>query len=56
MTVQNHIEVLKRRHHDLDDDIRRLGSEPSADSLELRDMKKRKLGLKDEIDKLSRGN
>lgn len=43
------VEVLRREHRDLDDAIRALETQPGADPLQLRRLKKRKLSLKDEI-------
>jgi hypothetical protein len=43
---------LEVEHHDLDDVIDRLASDPAQDQLQLRRLKKRKLVLKDQIQKL----
>ena len=43
---------LEMEHHDLDDIIRRLSADPAQDQLQLRRLKKRKLVLKDQIQKL----
>jgi hypothetical protein len=51
MDTTHHAEALERRHRDLDEEIRNLEASPSADSLEIVRMKKRKLTLKDEIHK-----
>ncbi|MGB0514289.1 MAG: YdcH family protein [Wenzhouxiangellaceae bacterium] len=40
---------LRTQHRDLDDAITRLAEAPFVDQLQLRRLKKRKLGLKDEI-------
>jgi hypothetical protein len=46
------IEELRIEHRDLDAAIARLGEDPSADQLQLRRLKKRKLLLKDTIARL----
>jgi hypothetical protein len=46
------IEELKIEHRDLDAAIARLGEDASADQLQLRRLKKRKLLLKDTIARL----
>ncbi len=47
------LELLQREHRDLDDAIIALHAEGRADALTLRRLKKRKLMLKDEIQRLS---
>ncbi|MFT3973931.1 MAG: DUF465 domain-containing protein [Amaricoccus sp.] len=47
------LELLQREHRDLDDAITALHTEGRADQLTLRRLKKRKLVLKDEIQRLS---
>ncbi|HEX5611818.1 MAG TPA: YdcH family protein [Burkholderiales bacterium] len=44
--------VLEIEHHDLDDVIARLVTDPRQDELQLRRLKKRKLFLKDSIARL----
>ncbi len=46
------LEELRVEHRDLDDIIQRLSEDPAVDQLQLRRLKKRKLGLKDMIRKL----
>ena len=43
------LEVLRREHRDLDDAIEALQEARRADQLQLRRLKKQKLGLKDKI-------
>jgi hypothetical protein len=50
--VRLHLHELETEHHDLDDIIRRLSADPAQDQLQLRRLKKRKLVLKDQIQKL----
>lgn len=47
------LELLQREHRDLDDAIAALDSAGRADALTLRRLKKRKLMLKDEIQRIS---
>jgi hypothetical protein len=44
--------TLKAEHRDLDEQIRLLSSEPTGDQLELARLKRQKLMLKDEIQRL----
>jgi len=46
------LEALKSEHRDLDEVIERLLEKPPFDQLQLHRLKKRKLGLKDQILKL----
>jgi hypothetical protein len=46
------LHTLELEHHDLDDIIDRLAADPAQDQLQLRRLKKRKLVLKDQIQKL----
>jgi len=50
--LQARIMALELEHHDLDDVISRLASDPRQDELQLRRLKKRKLMLKDAIARL----
>jgi hypothetical protein len=46
------LEVLKAEHRDLDERIRLLSSEPIGDQLELARLKRQKLMLKDQIQRM----
>ena len=46
------LEALKAEHRELDEQIRLLSSEPTGDQLELARLKRRKLMLKDQIEKM----
>jgi hypothetical protein len=46
------LEVLKAEHRQLDERIQFLSSEPTGDQLELARLKRRKLMLKDQIQKI----
>ena len=50
--IRNKLETLKSEHRDLDEVIARLLEKPPFDQLQLQRLKKRKLGLKDQIIKL----
>jgi hypothetical protein len=50
--IRNKLEALKSEHRDLDEVIARLLDKPPFDQLQLQRLKKRKLGLKDQIIKL----
>ena len=50
--IEQRLQALEVEHHDLDDVIDRLVSDPSQDQLQLRRLKKRKLFLKDQIQRL----
>jgi hypothetical protein len=47
------LELLQREHRDLDDAIAALDAEGRADALTLRRLKKRKLLLKDQIQRIA---
>jgi hypothetical protein len=46
------LESLKAEHRELDEQIRLLSSEPTGDQLELARLKRRKLMLKDQIERI----
>ena len=50
--IKAKLEVLRSEHRDLDEVIDRLVEKPPFDQLQLQRLKKRKLGLKDQITKL----
>ena len=50
--IKAKLEALKSEHRDLDEVIDRLVEKPPFDQLQLQRLKKRKLGLKDQIHKL----
>jgi hypothetical protein len=51
-TLKAKLETLRIEHRDLDEVIDRLMEAPPFDQLQLQRLKKRKLGLKDQIIKL----
>jgi hypothetical protein len=50
--IEQRLQVLEIEHHDLDEVIQRLEGTPGQDRLQLQRLKKRKLLLKDQIQKL----
>ena len=52
MSLASHLQELQRRHGDIDREIDEAMAHPSVDDLEIVTLKRRKLALKDEIEKL----
>jgi hypothetical protein len=52
MSLANHFDELKRQHGEIERAIDEAMSHPSADDLEITELKRRKLQLKDEMEKL----
>ena len=52
MTVQTHITELERRHHELEKEIAEALKHNSIDDLKIVELKRQKLQLKDEIERL----
>lgn len=50
--IRSRLHSLEIEHHDLDDVITRLSVDPTQDRLQLQRLKKRKLVLKDQIQRL----
>ena len=50
--IRSRLHALEIEHHDLDDVINRLAADPTQDQLQLQRLKKRKLVLKDQIQRL----
>mgnify|MGYP000900400693 CR=1 FL=1 len=50
--IRRRLAELRSEHRDLDDVITRMTGDPDVDQLMMQRMKKRKLGLKDQIAKL----
>lgn len=53
MTMSSHLQELKRKHETLDHEVEELQRAPGADAIELATLKKQKLKLKEEIERLS---
>jgi len=52
MSLANHLEELQRKHGDIEREIDEALLHPSIDDLEIAALKRRKLAIKDEIEKL----
>lgn len=52
MSMQNHLAQLERRHAALEREIEQCRLHPSVDPVKLAELKKKKLSLKDQIEKL----
>jgi hypothetical protein len=52
MTMETHLAELERRHRNLEREIEDAMQHPGIDTLTLTELKRRKLSLKDEIEKL----
>jgi hypothetical protein len=55
MTIQAHLTELERRHRKLEDEIAEALTHPSSDDLKIAELKRQKLQLKDEIERLKNG-
>lgn len=54
MSKQTHIEALQERHQSLEAAVKEARNAASTDALMLSDLKRRKLALKDEIERLQK--
>ncbi len=52
MSLASHLDELKRKHGDIEREIDEALLHPSVDDLEIANLKRRKLAIKDEIEKL----
>ncbi len=52
MAIESHVAELERRHRIIEKEIEEATAHPGVDSLELRELKRKKLQLKDEIARL----
>ncbi len=50
--LQDELAALEREHRGLDEEINRLVATPPVDLLQIQRLKKKKLGLKDQIQKI----
>ena len=53
MAMESHLAELERRHQMLERELEEALAHPGIDSLELRELKRKKLHVKDEIARLS---
>ena len=52
MSLASHLAELQRKHGDLDRQLDEAMSSPSIDDLEIAQLKRRKLAIKDEMERL----
>ena len=52
MTIQAHLAELERKHRALDDELAEAMTHPSADDFKIAELKRRKLLVKDEIQRI----
>ncbi|MBZ0162626.1 MAG: DUF465 domain-containing protein [Notoacmeibacter sp.] len=55
MSLESHLAELQKKHGDLERRIDEMSNHPSVDRLEIVELKRRKLLLKDEITRLADG-
>ena len=55
MSVETHLAELQRRHQALKQEIAEAQNHPGVDELQVNELKRRKLHIKDEIVRLSTG-
>jgi hypothetical protein len=55
MTIQAHLAELERKHRALENEIAEAMTHPSTDDLKLAELKRRKLLVKDEIQRIRVG-
>ncbi|WCR15151.1 YdcH family protein [Paracoccus seriniphilus] len=53
MSVTSHVEELRRKHQTLSDAVERAQRSPSTSNLEITQLKREKLRIKEEISRLS---
>ena len=52
MSMQSHLAELEKRHQALEDEINECLAHPAVDDLKIVELKRRKLQVKDEIERL----
>ena len=52
MKIESHLATLERRHGALEQELAEALSHPSVDDLEIADLKRRKLLLKDQMERI----
>ncbi|HET7848629.1 MAG TPA: DUF465 domain-containing protein [Pseudolabrys sp.] len=52
MSMQSHLAELEKRHQALEEEINECLTHPAVDDLKVRELKRRKLQVKDEITRL----
>ena len=56
MSLESHLSELVRRHHAIDSAIASEEAHPGADGTKLHELKRKKLQLKDEIEKVKQAS
>lgn len=56
MTIASHLVELRRKHETLSDMVERAQRSPATDDLQIAEMKKQKMKLKEEITRLSQAH
>lgn len=56
MSLASHLDELKRKHSDIERELDEALTHPSVDDLEIAALKRRKLAIKDEMEKLRVGH
>ncbi len=56
MSMQSHLAELEKRHQALEQEIDDCLAHPASDDLQIRELKRRKLQVKDEITRLRQGD
>ena len=56
MSLASHLDELKRKHNDIERELDEAMTHPSVDDLEIAALKRRKLAIKDEMEKLKAGH
>jgi hypothetical protein len=55
MAIESHLAELEKRHQALEQEINEALTHPSADDLQIAELKRKKLHVKDEIERLRLG-
>ncbi|MRU16015.1 DUF465 domain-containing protein [Roseovarius sp. A21] len=53
MSLSSHVEQLKKKHQDLSEQVEEAQRAPGTSDLEIADLKKQKLRVKEEIERLT---
>lgn len=56
MTIESHLQSLLKKHGALENEIAQALAHPSINDIELMDLKRKKLHLKEEIERIKREN
>ncbi|MBK5924338.1 DUF465 domain-containing protein [Rhodovulum sulfidophilum] len=53
MNLSSHLQELRKKHKALSDEVERAQQTPAADNIQVAELKKQKLKLKEQIERLS---